>query len=424
MTKFYLRRLTAVVVTVGGIWAVAQPLSPASASAPARAGSGNRATLKIGGHPTAIVDDQHTNKIWVVDGGKVVEINALSRSVMATVKLAPGLSGITAFSERRVVWVTNPQTGTLSEINEDTAKVTATVNAGKGITGLIPSWIINPMDGSWTSFNVDELSVWQTQGLGLPAGQEPVGIVPAPNSAPWWVISDQYIDSTSDTHQVVQSPDEMTAIAFDNRLSLDVNSIGTILVTVADPEDPSLGVLLPGDDDNGHALFRLPVKLPFAPDAIVLASDVGDAWITYGGADKVSLVNLNTMTVARTEPTGSDPSAVAVDELTGTVWIANSGDGTVTMYHYAAPKVTTGARFSVAAGKQARIVAHASGVPVPVLSLAGKLPGGLKAVFSSGRVVITGKPFRSAKHHAYRLTLTANNGVGNPVHQSLVIKVT
>ena len=49
------------------------------------------------------------------------------------------------------------------------------------------------------------------------------------------------------------------------------------------------------------------------------------------GSDTVSVVDANTRKVVNTIKVGSRPAGIAVDQPTGTVYVANSGDGSISV---------------------------------------------------------------------------------------------
>jgi len=128
-------------------------------------------------------------------------------------------------------------------------------------------------------------------------------------------------------------------------------------------------------------------------------------------------------------PAGPEPDAVAVDSRTKTAWVADFHDYTVTEYRYTRPQFLSPSRVTFHAGRATRFRVSTSGFPFAVMSLTGKLPPGLRAKIGHGTIVISGTPTQSARNHIYRISLTADNGIGTTkgqytVTQHLVIKVT
>jgi DNA-binding beta-propeller fold protein YncE len=402
--------------------ALAAPMAlagPAKLATPARtatalAGLPDSATIRVGGHPTGIAVDGHAGFVWIADGDHVTEIRESTRAVIGTFKLAPGLSSLIVDPDTRTVWVTNTSSGTVTELYEDTGTVAQTIDLAKGITAIctVPAgdlYIINPVQDTFTD-------IYLVNGVSVRIHDLPAGLTPT-GDAGLWVVGDQQVYSYdfSVDSQLVQAPDVLTGAAVNPNLTPGSD----LSVISADPANPDSGALYLLGLDNGDKIGEIPLR--FSPDAITIDT-ANHAWVTSGTADKVMLVNLSTETVARTLPTGADPVAVAVDQASGTVWIANHKDGTVTMYHYYRPRFTTRPLVRAKAGQSLKYVVRANGFPVPVMELTGKLPAGLRSRGGLRRLVITGTPRQSAAHHSYRVTVMAANGIGT-VTQQLVIKV-
>ncbi len=64
------------------------------------------------------------------------------------------------------------------------------------------------------------------------------------------------------------------------------------------------------------------------------------AWVTDGGGNSVTVLDLINMVSAKTIPVGADPVAVGVNPKTDEVYVANSGSGTVSVIDAVANRVT------------------------------------------------------------------------------------
>lgn len=380
-------------------------------------------TIHIGEQPTAIAIDGKLGLVWVADGGHVTEISAVTRKVVRTIPLAAHLSGITVDPGTSTVWVVNRHEGTVTELSENDGVIVGTIQLKRGITVI--------SDGMYLLDPASNAVITIPAGGGSPpvTTHLPAGFAPTVNAPPAiatgqdgrpWVVSNQFVSDGFRTASLVSFPDSLSGVAANLALPVTPASSGVAVVGSVDP-----------DDDHSGALYLLAedlsvlktIALPHRPSAIDVDPAFADAWVTSNIADQVMLVNLATGSVSRSLPVGDNPTALAVDHVTRTVWVVNQFGGSVTVYHYAQPRFTTRSLVHAQAGRELKFTALAAGFPVPAMRITGKLPAGVRSHRGSGGVTIAGKPHRSAAHRTYRLTLTADNGVGVPVIQHLVIKV-
>ena len=147
------------------------------------------------------------------------------------------------------------------------------------------------------------------------------------------------------------------------------------------------------------------------------------------GANALTLISEGNHQVARNLLVGDEPVAVAVDPVTSTAWVVNNYDGTVSEYAYGSPQFTTGSQLSFPAGTRAKFAVHTRGYPIAVMTVHGSLPPGMRVRIGSGTVVISGTPSRAAIKHTYKISVSADNGIGTAGEdydftQLLTIKIT
>ncbi|HUY30787.1 MAG TPA: kelch repeat-containing protein, partial [Acidimicrobiales bacterium] len=95
----------------------------------------------------------------------------------------------------------------------------------------------------------------------------------------------------------------------------------------------------------------------------------------------------------------------------------------ITVRAEAAPRITSPAALGLHVGSYARFNVTASGDPVPRISLSGRLPLGMSFVDNhNGTAYVLGAA-KAAAVGSYAVTVTATNGIGAPVHQTLHIYV-
>ena len=410
---------------------------------------GAMTTIDVGRLPTSVAVDQVTGTVWVVNSldSTVSEISEARRAVIATIKVAASPVDVAADPKTGTVWVTclgpfgKPASdNVVSEISEASGKVVATIKVG-----LVPFGIAaDPRTGTVWVANTNAYSVSEISE----ARRVVIGTVhTGPGSAPVTVAVDaaRGIVWVGKLHNGVLQISEATRsviAAVNVRPGAAANSLSGVAV------DPVTGVAWVASDiydGAGYFSYASAVGtasrkvLAAAPvpradryanvaDGIAADPETGTVWVAENGANTVTLVSGGTDSVSRNLATGNQPVAVAVDPVTGSVWIVNNYDGTVTDYAYSRPTFTTGARISLTVGSRVRFHAHASGFPVAVMTVSGLLPPGVRARVGHGTVVLTGIPAPSARGQTYRLTISADNGVGTPtgqyvVTQNLVVRV-
>ena len=175
-------------------------------------------------------------------------------------------------------------------------------------------------------------------------------------------------------------------------------------------------------------LVPKPGVLDNIADGIAVDPATGTAWVAEDGANALTLISEGNHQVARNLLVGGEPVAVAVDPVTSTAWVVNNYDGSVSEYAYGSPQFTTAARLSFPAGVRAKFQVHTRGYPIAVMSVHGTLPPGIRVRIGSGTVVISGTPALKAIKHTYRITVSADNGIGAfgehyTVDQVLTIKI-
>jgi YVTN family beta-propeller protein len=368
------------------------------------------ATIKVGASPVDIAADPRTRTIWVTCLGPfgrpaadntVVEISEASRRVVARIKVGRAPFGIAADPRTGTVWVANTNSYTVSEISEARRAVVATIHTGAGASGAPDGVAVDPSHGVvWVAtlgVAVDEIraatrSVIATIKVKPGATADSLNAVTVdPNTGTPWVASDFYNGSNYVSYASRVGPASRRVIA-----SVPVPRSGLFVNTA---------------------------------DGIAADPATGTVWVAENGANMVTLVSEGRDAVARNLATGEEPVAVAVDSRTETVWVVNNYDDTVTEYSYSRPTFGTGAQISFRAGRKARFQVHTRGFPIAVMRVDGALPRGLRVRVGQGTVVLAGTPARSARGRTYRITISADNGVGTAsgqyvVTRDLVVRVT
>lgn len=402
---------------------------------------GAMTTIDVGRLPTSVAVDERSGTVWVVNSldNTVSEISEARLAVIATIKVAASPVDIAADPTTGTVWVTclgpfgmPALDNVVSEISEAAGKVVATIKVGRVPFGIAT----DPRTGTvWVAdtnaFAVSEISE---------ARQKVVATVhTGTDSAPVSIAVDQArgVVWVGKLRRDVAEIDETTrSVVAAVRVGPGAAANSLNAVTV-DPATGSAWVANDFYDGAGYfsyatrvgpatrkVLASVPVprgdRYANVADGVAADPATGTVWVAENGANTVTLVSEGTDTVSRNLATGDQPVAVAVDPAAGTVWVVNNYDGTVTEYGYGRPSFTTGTRVSLRSGVRVTFQARTRGFPIAVIRVHGLLPPGLRARVSSGTVFFSGTPARSARGQAYRITISADNGVGTPADQYLV----
>ena len=434
--------------------AVAKPAltgSPATPSAVAATRHfGDMTTIDVGRLPTSVAVDQSSGTVWVVNSldNTVSEISEARRTVIATIKVPASPVDVAADPRTGTVWVSclgpfgDPAADNLvAEISEASGRVVATIKVGLvpfGIaadprTGLV--WVANTNSYSVSAISEARRSVVATVPTGTDSA--PVSVAVDGSRGVVWVgkLRQGVLEISESTRSVITSVKVQPGPAANSLNAIAVDPVTAVAWVAGDFYDGTgyLSYATAVGTGSRKVLANVAVprteRYPNVADGIAADPATSTVWVADNGANVVTLVSDGTDSVARNLATGGQPVAVAVDPVTSTVWIVNNFDSTVTEYAYGRPQFTTGSQISLRAGTRVRFQVHTRAFPIAVIGLRGALPPGLNARVGQGTVVLTGIPARSARGQTYRITISADNGVGTPagqyvVTQDLVLRVT
>lgn len=407
-------------------------------------------TIDVGRLPTSVAVDQQSGTVWVVNSldSTVSEISEARLAVIATIKVAASPVDIAADPKTGTVWVTclgpfgKPAAdNVVSEINEASGKVVATIKVGLVPFGIAADprtgtvWVANTNAYSVSEISEATRTVVATVHTGK--GSVPVNVAVDSGRGVVWVgkLRRSVLEISEATRSVIAAIKVRPGAAATSLNAVAVDPATGVAWVASDYYDGvgyfSHAVAVGTASRKVLAAVAVPRADRYANIANGIAADPGTetVWVAENGANMVTLVSGGTDSVARNLVTGDQPVAVAVDPVTGTVWVVNNYDGTVTEYAYYRPSFTTGARITLAADSWARYQVHTRGFPISVMTVSGAPPPGIRVRVGHGTVVLTGIPAPSARGQTYRLTISADNGVGTPtgqyvVSEYLVVRVT
>jgi YVTN family beta-propeller protein len=163
------------------------------------------------------------------------------------------------------------------------------------------------------------------------------------------------------------------------------------------------------------------------PDGVAVDPATGTVYVANGGDGTVSVIDAATSTVTATIGVGSGPDGVAVDPATHTAYVANSGDDTVSVINpiaEQAPAITSAGSTTTGMRSPFDFTVTTTGSPAPALTETGALPSGI--TFTDNRnetASLSGMAAAGTAGH-YPVTITASNGVGSPAIQAFTLKIT
>jgi serine/threonine-protein kinase len=411
---------------------------------------GEVATIGVGRLPTSVAVDQHTGTVWVVNSldGTVSEISEARRAVVATIKACVSPVGVTADQKTGTVWVTclgpfdRPNLDdTVAMISEANGQVVARIKVGRAPFGIASDprtgtvWVANANSYSVSEISEAHRDVVATLQTGTDGAPDSVAVDSVRGLV--WIgkLGGGVGEISEATKSVVTTvrvdpgpkPNAVNAIAVDS-------GVGTPWVA-SDYYDGSNYYSYASRLDQVHRKVVDSVLVPKTgvvdniADGIAVDPATGTAWVAEDGANALTLISEGNHQVARNLLVGGEPVAVAVDPVTSTAWVVNNYDGTVSEYAYGSPQFTTGSQLSLPAGTRAKFAVHTRGYPIAVMTVHGSLPPGMRVRIGSGTVVISGTPSRAAIKHTFKISVSADNGIGTASEdydftQLLTIKIT
>jgi streptogramin lyase len=288
--------------------------------------------VKVGGAPVAVAVG--AGAVWAVDntGGRVVRLDPRNgRPSGRSIRVGSGPEAI-AVGEG-AVWVASGN-DTVTRIDPATGRTRraplevadpAGIAAGEGSV-----WVTSQADGIVARIDPKTL---RAIGDPIPVGSEP-GDVTAGAGAVW--VSNTADGSVTRIDASSGEPSDPIQVADYQVLSLSFGEDGVWVAKTDDRLARTIEVVRidPGSSTVGDASAEVPAAIP-----VQLVAGDGGVWVTLVGgvrppdltprAGGVALVNPSMVEAPpKSLQVGDRPSGIAIGE--GAVWVADSGDGTVT----------------------------------------------------------------------------------------------
>ncbi|MCI4320586.1 MAG: YncE family protein [Thermoplasmata archaeon] len=338
------------------------------------------ANVSVGLTPDGILYDPFNGDLYVseTDAGVVTILNASTKTLVGSVATGEGASNLKLCPSVDRVFVSNSGSGTVSVLNATTNSVVATVKVSQGLGDM--AWdpadgdvfvtsgggIVSVLNGTTGSLvaNISGFPNPPTRAVFDPANGQvylmdiwggPVAVV---NGTTYRVIANvslgngtgvdiEYEPITAEVWVVTSWPGVLMAISgrtnsIVTKLSLPTPGIfgmaveastGTILVT------------LQGDSFEGIEEFvnaSSATKIGIAavgifPSSILFDVPANLALVANVESANLSVLNLSTHRSVATIPTGANPTNLAIDPASSTVFCTNNGVGTLTVLGPAVP---------------------------------------------------------------------------------------
>jgi len=284
-------------------------------------------------------------------------INAATNTVAATIALPTDSNptDVAVSPDSNTVYITNQQPDTVSVINAANYTIAATVSVG-----LDPGGVVVSPNGALVYVNEN--------GYGTPYFPPTVSVINAATNAVTSTIAPQSVKYSqgrvqsvavvgfspngnttyvTDSYNPVDSSILSTPLAigvlntatntltgnvtvsYDRIGAVAVNPVtGYIYATVRNSSLPYLAVI----DPTTMELVKY-FSTPFAqhsaalPGGVAVSPDGNFVFITNYNANSISVISTVTYKVTATIPVGSNPLGIAVDPVTGTIYVTNRGLG-------------------------------------------------------------------------------------------------
>ena len=240
-------------------------------------------------------------------------LNPESGEVVSTIGLESRPGSVAASEES--VWVTNPDAGTVTQIDPNEQQVRDSIQVGENPTGIAvgfdAAWVVESGGPSVSRISLDTREVFDP----IPVGNGPADIAVGEGSV--WVTNRfdgtvTRIDPNPGASAVEPIPVGLDprgiAIGFD---SVWVALAGSNTVVRISPETNEVTRLIPVGN---------------APGSLAVSAD--SVWVVNTLDDTISQIDPQTNSVVDLVGVGDGPSGVVVAD--GVIWVANESDGTLT----------------------------------------------------------------------------------------------
>jgi YVTN family beta-propeller protein len=274
------------------------------------------ATVAVGDGPSGVAVSPDASRVYVTNAtdDTVSVIDTATNTVVATVAVGDGPSGVAVSPDGSRVYVSNFVGGTVSVIDTATNTVLATVAVGVSPRGVA----VSP-GGSrvYVTIETGTVSVIDTTTNAVvatvPVGGLPAGVAVSPDGGRAYVtnlggFTVAVIDTTTNTVVATvplgagSSGPSGVAVSPDGGRAYVTNVFGDNLLSVIDTATNTVVATVAVEDAGG----------------VAVSPDGGRAYVTNPGGGTVSVIDTATNTVVATVAVGAGPLRVAVAEVVTT----------------------------------------------------------------------------------------------------------
>ncbi|WP_162272783.1 YncE family protein [Nocardia lijiangensis] len=299
----------------------------------------NVATIAVGARPTCLA--AFHDHVWVTntDDDSVSIIECATKSVIATVNVGSRPAGLT-IDPQSGVFVANSGDGTITVLDRDhtfRATIECETSAGGppqpiGLVNLHAAAMVVVINRKGGVGKIDHGGQLPSSSIFFDGGDHPFvfdgvdrsphGVAVASDPTRFVYVTNPAADSVSvfDTSAGVPRRRAVTPVG---RRPVGVASHPRQPLTyVANSRSDTLSVIRGEEEIAVVDVGPRPFGVTVGPQ--------GHIWVTHDGG-AVTVVDALTNTVEATVEVGSRPTGIAVDPRTGQAYVANSGEGTVTV---------------------------------------------------------------------------------------------
>lgn len=438
------RRTTTAITAIAAIaaatvgltsWLTASAAASAAAAPTTSHGTKVHPDLMVAGQPVAIAGDSTTHTFWVAqlnDGGENDFVDSIAEGSHAikSFNVPSGVDGIAADSALGMVWtIGNSSAGTthtLTPIKEPgTVMSGITIPASSALTGIAvdpATKTVLELDAAGDVFTVDEAhpanaphklvsgSLTSADAIAVDPGTGTIWLVSASGNSVFG-----YHESTgAQIGDPIQVGNDPSSIAVDP--TAKTVWVGNSNPTVSEFGESSTGSI--------HT-----IKLPASPESITVDPKTGVAWagVGFGSVFGITEKTSPPSSIGGVTPAPDPIVGIATDPTNGQVWATDNVPSQGTFNNVfpllpTAPKFTSASSIWFATNNvsQRTFSLKTTAFPPATFTMSGA-PGFLSIGRHTG--ILTARLTTKSKHGAFKVTVSAANGVGAAAHQALTVNV-
>lgn len=392
--------------------------------------------VSVGNNPDVITVDASTKTVWVgAQDSTLSEFSEASPGTVNSLTLGSVPFSIVADHARHLIWV-GGEFGAIYGVTEKTSPPSMT--GSLKVASLVDGLDIDPTTGQlWASEQVPSQGSFDNVVPFVPAAPA----FTSPKST--WLAAgnpaqDQFTLTTSGFPLSVFSmrgaPGFLSLAKLTGVLTASLTSTSklgafTISVTASNGIGAAAHQSLTLNVGTDPVLKTTSVTFAFGvPNSIQLKAAGTPAPTFQGFGLPKGLTLSKTGVLSGSLPKGTASPKTLFIQMSNAVTAAFGstvlGFLTLKLVPGVAPKITSPAKVTFRHGRRGVFIVTTTGLPVPTLTEVGRPPAGTHFRIRGGRAFLIGTPTAADAGHTFTLVITASNGVGRKVRQTLAIKIT